>query len=146
MVAVRLEYVDDRRWTTAAMAARDGSDRVTAPRPTLARPTSGRRRPSPSVAARRYRVVGAFLAIVAACAVWTQAGATGRAGDGPLTVPGAGPTQAIAAHVWIVQPGDTIWGIARTVQPSGDIRPLVDALSSEVHDRPLQAGQQLQLP
>jgi hypothetical protein len=109
------------------------------------------RRPSParhrsSVAARRYQVVGAFAGILAACAVWAQAGAAGRAGNGPLAVPGAGPSQAVAARAWIVQPGDTIWAIARRVQPSGDIRPLVDRLSAEVHGRPLQVGEELPLP
>jgi hypothetical protein len=37
-------------------------------------------------------------------------------------------------------------GIAHHLQPTGDIRPLVDALSREVHGHPLQVGQELQLP
>jgi hypothetical protein len=48
--------------------------------------------------------------------------------------------------VWVVQPGDTLWAIARRVQPSGDIRPLVDAMSAEVHGHPLQVGERLVLP
>jgi hypothetical protein len=99
-----------------------------------------------STAARRYQVVGAFAAILAACAVWAQAGAAGRAGNGPLAVPGAGPSQVVAARAWMVEPGDTIWAIARQVQPRGDIRPLVDHLSAEVHGRPLQVGEELPLP
>jgi LysM domain-containing protein len=101
---------------------------------------------SPAVAARRLKVAGVSALLVAACAVWTQTGATGGTGNGPLAVPGAGPMSPAAAHVWIVEPGDTIWAIARHVQPSGDIRPLVDALSAEVHGQPLQIGQQLTLP
>jgi hypothetical protein len=105
-----------------------------------------RPRPTLTAAARRSLVVGAFAAMLAACAVWTKAGAADRAGGGPLAVPGAGPTRAVAARVWVVQPGDTIWTIAERVQSSGDIRPLVDALSEEVHGRPLQVGQRLSLP
>jgi LysM repeat protein len=97
-------------------------------------------------AARRSAVVGAFALVLAASAVWARGGAVGRTGDGPLAVPGAGPSQAVAAHVWVVQPGDTVWAIARQLQPHGDVRPLVDFLDHEVHDRPLQVGQQLQLP
>jgi nucleoid-associated protein YgaU len=99
-----------------------------------------------SPAARRSTLIGLIALALAACAVWVQAGAAGSTGSGPLAAPGAGPTQAIVARVWIVQPGDTLWGIARHLQTTGDIRPLVDELSHEVHNRPLQVGQQLTLP
>jgi hypothetical protein len=109
---------------------------TTAPEPTPARhPT----------AARRSAVVGVFTVLLAACAVWVQGGG-GRTGSGPLAAPGAGRTETAAAHVWIVQPGDTLWGIARRLDPHGDVRPLVDALSRQVHGKPLQAGEQLRLP
>jgi hypothetical protein len=89
--------------------------------------------------------VGLFAVLLATCAVWVQGGG-GRTGSGPLAAPGAGRTEAVAARVWVVQPGDTLWAIAHHLQPTGDIRPLVDALSREVHGRPLQVGEQLQLP
>ncbi len=97
-------------------------------------------------AARRLALVGVFAALFVACAVWVQAGAAGRAGNGPLAGPGAGPSRPAAADVWVVQPGDTLWAIAHHVQPTGDIRPLVDRLEAEVHGRPLQVGEQLVLP
>lgn len=96
--------------------------------------------------ARRRRLAGGGCAFFAACAVWAQVGVTGRAGGGPLAVPGAGPTRPAAARIWVVRPGDTLWAIARQVQPSGDIRPLVDHLSHDVDNRPLQVGQRLALP
>ena len=98
-----------------------------------------------STAARRSAVVGVFTVLLAACAVWVQGGG-GRTGSGPLAAPGAGRTETAAVHVWIVQPGDTLWGIARRLDPHGDVRPLVDALSRQVHGKPLQAGEQLRLP
>jgi LysM domain len=96
-------------------------------------------------AARRSAVVGVFTVLLAACAVWVQGG-VGRTGSGPLAAPGAGRTETAAAHVWIVQPGDTLWAIARRLDPNGDVRPLVDALSRQVHGQPLQVGEQLRLP
>ena len=114
--------------------------------------TSGARpiiRPTPRVGARpavrRTALVGAFAVLLAACAVWVQGGG-GRAGSDPLNAPGTGRTATVAAHLWVVQPGDTLWAIARRLDPNGDIRPLVDALSREVHGRPLQVGQQIVLP
>lgn len=101
---------------------------------------------SAAVATRRCQLIGAIAALLAACAVWAQAGGAVRPGNGPLAVPGAGPTQVVAAHVWVVQPGETVWGIAHQLQPKGDIRPLVDAIEGQLHHQPLQIGQHLQLP
>ena len=95
--------------------------------------------------ARRSASVGLFAVLLATCAVWVQGGG-GRTGSGPLAAPGAGRTETVALRTWVVRPGDTLWSIAHRLEPSGDIRPLVDALSHEVHGRPLQIGQQLRLP
>lgn len=46
----------------------------------------------------------------------------------------------------VVEPGDTLWTIARRVQPSGDVRPLVDQLIALNGTAPLQAGATVQLP
>lgn len=99
-----------------------------------------------AAATRRCQVAGAFAAVLAACAVWAQAGGAVRPGNGPLAVPGAGPSRAVAAHVWVVQPGDTVWAIARQLQPTGDVRPLVDQIDGQLHHRPLQIGQRIELP
>jgi hypothetical protein len=115
-------------------------------RSTSAGPVRRRRPPSPEVAARRSWVIGIVALALAACGVWSQAGAVGRTGDGPLAVSGAGPSRTAAAEVWVVQPGDTIWSIAERMQPSGDIRPLVDRLAAEVHAQPLQIGERLAIP
>jgi len=112
--------------------------------------TGPSRAPSGPVAARRSAVAGFFAVIAVVCAVWAQAGGgsgvAGRAGSGPLAVPGAGPTRVVSAPVVVVQPGDTLWAIARRVQPSGDIRPLVDRLSAQLHGGALQVGQRIVLP
>ncbi len=46
----------------------------------------------------------------------------------------------------IVKPGDTLWSIARQLQPAGDIRPLVDRIAKINNGHSLIAGQSLLLP
>jgi LysM repeat protein len=48
-------------------------------------------------------------------------------------------------HV-VVQPGDTLWAIARRAQPEGDLRPLVDELTRSRGNRPLQVGEEIAIP
>ena len=111
--------------------------------------TDVRSRKRIEAATRRARVVGAFVAVLAACAVWVQVGAgpggAGRPGSGPLAALGTGPSLA-ASHIWIVQPGDTVWAIARRLQPTGDVRPLVDKLSHDAHGSALQVGERITVP
>ena len=67
------------------------------------------------------------------------------AGQAPL---GATPVTAAArsGQVYVVQPGETLWDIARRLQPSGDVRSLVDRLAKAAGPGPLQIGQRLLLP
>src|SRR5579871_222322 len=51
-----------------------------------------------------------------------------------------------AGEVYVVQPGETFWDIARRLQPTGDIRPLVDRLVKAHGSSPLQIGEHLVLP
>ena len=111
-------------------------------------PAPARRRPSARVLRRRRQLAAAVIALVfAAGAVWALGGVTGSLGSSPLAAPGAGPSALtpVAAEVYVVQPGDTVWSIARSVQPTGEIRPLVDRLEHELHGQPLQVGDRLAL-
>jgi hypothetical protein len=82
-----------------------------------------------------------FLVVIAADA------ALARIGGGPLTTTDATSGQkTVAAQAWVVRPGDTIWSIAESIHPSGDVRPLVDRLSQEVGNAPLYPGEVIQLP
>ena len=51
-----------------------------------------------------------------------------------------------AGQVVIVKPGDTLWSIARKMQPTGDVRPLVDRIATLNNGYGLIAGQALLLP
>jgi hypothetical protein len=96
-----------------------------------------------------------LCAAVLAVAAWQGLHAlTGTLGDGPLTVaeqPGSKvvtelETNLVTSRRVIVRPGDTLWSIARRVQPTGDLRPLVDKLDAQRHGRALQVGETIVLP
>ena len=54
----------------------------------------------------------------------------------------------VAVASYVVQPGDTLWKIARQLDPSGDARAGVDRLMrlNRLHSGTLHAGRTLQLP
>ena len=68
-----------------------------------------------------------------------------------LVVPGLakgdGPERPAPRVHYVVQPGDTLWSIARRVAPGQDPRPVVDGLIAANDLRGgLQAGQELSIP
>ena len=69
----------------------------------------------------------------------------GALGGGSLTAPER-PLPVVAGQVYEVQPGDTFWAIARSLDPDGDPRPLVDRLVAEHGGPVLVAGEQIRLP
>ncbi|MDQ3757360.1 MAG: LysM domain-containing protein [Actinomycetota bacterium] len=106
-------------------------------------------RPAPSRAShaevvyRRRRLVASVLTLSVLLG--------GRAvadlvGSGSLTASAPAQPVLIGERVHIVQPGDTLWTIARSLQPSGDVRRLVDALAAQRHGAALQIGERISLP
>jgi hypothetical protein len=63
-----------------------------------------------------------------------------------VPTPGSAPATGAAATVVVVEPGDSIWSIARRVQPSGDVRPLVHRIIQANGSGPLHPGQELVVP
>ena len=103
-----------------------------------------RRHPAPAVYARR-RLVALVLAVVVALALFTAlqwVGSSLVVRPAPATAPVA-PASAAAVH--IVQPGETVWTIARDLEPEGDLRATVDRLVARNGGADLQVGQQLVL-
>lgn len=83
------------------------------------------RRPSAAVYARR-RLVAGLLAVVALASLVTLAGQVAVSLGG---VSASAPERsAPAPRTVVVEPGDTLWSLARQLQPEGDVRPLVRAL------------------
>ena len=106
---------------------------------TLARP--GLRPLSPSTYRRRRALVaGAVVAVTALATV-----VLGALGGGSLTAPER-PLPVDAGRVYVVQPGDTFWSIAREVEPEGDVRPVVDRLVAEHGGATLVVGEPIRVP
>jgi len=80
--------------------------------------------PPPTFWFRRVAVLLAALLLVAGVGLVLRA-AGGSITHEPPAAP-ANPSTATADYV--VQPGDTLWSVARRVHPEGDIRPFVDRL------------------
>ena len=95
-------------------------------------PTARPHRPGPATYRRRRAVALLVLAGGSLSAPETPA---------PAAVPGAP-----AAQVHVVQPGETLWGIARAMQSTGDVRELVDRLAAAHGGGALQVGDRIVLP
>jgi len=125
-------------------------------------------RPAPTVATYRRRRLVALRA--AATTALLLVAAVGRAAatfrDVPASVSGRrpvpasastvgaraidepfGPSAAVATRTfYVAQPGDTLWSIARRLQPDGDIRTLVDALVRINGGAGVDVGQRVVIP
>jgi len=64
----------------------------------------------------------------------------------PAATVGPSGTHPTPGQIWVVQPGDTLWGIVAAAGFSGDPRPVVDRLVAETGGRPLQVGQAIRVP
>lgn len=93
---------------------------------------------------RRRRLAAVALLVLTTVVVLLLANAVlARSAGGGAPAPAAGASSA-ALHV--VQPGDTLWSIARQLDPAADVRVVVDRLVDLNGGAPLQVGQRLQLP
>jgi hypothetical protein len=71
-----------------------------------------------------------------------------RLGREPLIAsePTSPRVQLVGRRTHVVAPGDTLWTIARAIQPEGDVRPLVQHLAARRRGAPLQVGERIPLP
>ena len=88
---------------------------------------------------RRGRALARVLATVLVVAVFLLVA--------PGLARGVGPDRPAPRVTYVVQPGDTLWSIARRVAPGQDPRPVVDGLIEANDVRAgLQTGQELSIP
>jgi len=90
------------------------------------------------------------LALVATAACGLLLGVGSLAGAGQRPAPGQPAivmvdATPVAAATHLVQPGDTLWSVARRLQPDGDVRPLVARLRAAAGGGQLVPGQRLRL-
>jgi LysM domain len=88
---------------------------------------------------KRGRALSRALAIVLVVAAFLLVA--------PGLARGVGPDRPAPRVTYVVEPGDTLWSIARQVAPGRDPRPVVDGLikANDVGGG-LQAGQELSIP
>ncbi|MCU1346084.1 MAG: hypothetical protein JWL70_2350 [Acidimicrobiia bacterium] len=95
----------------------------------------------------RRRLVAGLLALVVLLVA--QAGVRSAAGALGI-VPASGSERAPASiatpTTYVVQPGDTVWSIARRLQPTGEVRPLVDRIVKVNGGSAVQIGDRLVVP
>lgn len=103
-----------------------------------ARPTGARRE---AAVYRRRRVAAAVVLVVALGLAWLTAVQVTAAWF--TDTAGAGPAEA---SVVVVQPGDTMWSIAESLEDDGDVRATVDRLIELNGSTALVVGQRLVLP
>jgi nucleoid-associated protein YgaU len=116
------------------------------PSPAGRRPVSARRPPSHPAAraglrlTRRARRLAVVLALAAGVAVgsWLD----------PLLGAGGGELRLAGESSVVVQPGDTLWSIAASLDGGGDVRALIDEIQelNGLRDAGIRPGQTLLLP
>ena len=104
----------------------------------MALPLHGRRQLVAAVAAISL-VVSGYAGATAGLRVLVRG-----PGGGPLTASATAPPAG--STIQVVQPGDTLWSIARALQPTGDVRATVDRLAALNGGSALEIGQRLVLP
>ena len=116
--------------------------------------------PGPAVYRRRRlaAVLVLLIVMVVALALSLRVGAA-VLGGGPASAPelrplsvGAGGSAVFGGQslvpggIYVVQPGDTLWAIARALQPTGDLDGLVDRLVRLNGGPSLAVGERVRLP
>ena len=94
---------------------------------------------------RRIEPVTAVLAGLLVLALMFGAVAIGRGALAGLAPAPARAASATGRSV-VVEPGDTLWSIARRLQPNGDVRPLVDRLVAAQGSTVIEPGDRIALP
>ena len=94
---------------------------------------------SPAIYRRRQIAAGLALVLVGAL-LWTALSVITGVGGAPV---GADLARQPEPTIHVVQPGDTLWTIAGTIDADGDVRDTVDRLADVNGGSALEVGQRL---
>lgn len=121
-------------------ASRGGCPPVGVARPL---PLGWSSRDARTVARARRSIVLAFVVLVVTT---IPALVEGLGGGHSVGAERSATPEPVAAVVHHVEPGDTLWAIARRIEPDGEVRGIVDALSRARRGLPLQPGEAIRWP
>jgi hypothetical protein len=116
---------------------------------------SSRRRTVPARAGAGHHERAPVAAVVVLLALvvlgWPLAGLVGGTGasaeaQSSWPAPPAAQGEVDQGEVHVVQPGETYWSIAQGLDPPGDLRPTVDALTAANGHRALRSGDRIVVP
>ncbi len=113
-------------------------------RPALRLVQGGRSRAAMAPAYRRRRVIAALVLVTLLVVGWQVAQAAASVAGGwaaPVPATIEGPTVGVEADS-----GDTLWTLAREVQPTGDVRPAVESMLAERGGTQLEVGDRVRVP
>jgi hypothetical protein len=105
------------------------------------RRTAGAQRSRTSPEVRRRRTLVAMIGLLLIALALPLSGTGGRS-----HATGSAPVEIVAKAVYTVQPGDSLWSIAQSVQPSADPRPLVAELAKETGSNSVVPGERIAIP
>jgi LysM domain len=118
------------------------------PEPAVRPVRTPRRLPDRATRVRRRRlvaVVGLVLAVALAVVGVRALVSVASVPSSPEPAPLGDRPVPVTGHTYVVQPGDTLWSIARTIAPDRDPRPVVDALRKANGGANLEVGDRLTL-
>jgi nucleoid-associated protein YgaU len=138
MTATCIEPLHAARPATASRAAVRHHTERNPPRREAPRAGVPTARPAAAVYRRRRLAALAVLIVLVGTVllVALHVRGAGAALEGPPPAPA----------VYVVQPGDTLWSIAKSVAPHADTRVVVGRLSKSAGGASLRPGQRLELP
>jgi nucleoid-associated protein YgaU len=96
------------------------------------------------VLARRRLLAVVLFAVLVLGAVVAGRSLVGSITAAPVAPPLA--TESVASSTYVVQPGDTVWSVARAVHAHGDVRGVVDRLVAANGGSTLRVGQRIRVP
>ena len=85
-----------------------------------------------------------LAAVVVALGVVVAVGKVGATLGGSPLVASERPSTSATVSTFVVQPGDSLWSIARRIDPGADPRPIVDALARDRHGAALRPGETIE--
>jgi len=140
MVAIQVPQLDPNDWFED-----DDEPRLRLVDRRQSRRAIRRRVPDRATRIRRRRLAALVALVVAGVLVWGAVRVAVPAVVGTSVGTGDPEPLPVTDGTYVVQPGDTLWSIARRLAPDDDPRPIVAELRERYGDAALDAGDRLEL-